>query len=184
MTVCCPSTPAQYFHMLRRQMRQPDPKPLIVMTPKSLLRLPDSSSHISEIADGSFQPVIDDSASPAGVRRLLLCTGKIYFELRAELARSGRTGIALARVEQLYPFPATLVRGLVEKYREASEIVWVQEEPANMGAWHFVFPRLHRIVGSSREIRYAGRAAGASPATGNHAVHVLEQKRLLDEALG
>ncbi len=184
MTVCCPSTPAQYFHMLRRQMRQPDPKPLIVMTPKSLLRLPDSSSHISEIADGSFQPVIDDSASPAGVRRLLLCTGKIYFELRAELARSGRTGIALARVEQLYPFPATLVRGLVEKYREASEIVWVQEEPANMGAWHFVFPRLHRIVGSTREIRYAGRAAGASPATGNHAVHVLEQKRLLDEALG
>lgn len=185
MTVCCPSTPAQYFHMLRRQMHQRDPKPLIVMTPKSLLRLPESSSHISEIADGNFLPVIDDvtSLAPESVERLLLCTGKVYFELRAELSRSGRSGIALARVEQLYPFPTTLVRDLVAKYPAAREIVWVQEEPENMGAWTFVFPRLHRIVESSRSIRYVGRAAGASTATGSHAVHVFEQKRILDEAL-
>jgi 2-oxoglutarate dehydrogenase E1 component len=186
MQVCCPSTPAQYFHMLRRQMRQPEPKPLIVMTPKSLLRLPESSSHISEIAGGSFQPVLDDPTTPdpSTVERLLLCTGKIYFELSAERARSGLSGIALARIEQLYPFPTALLRDLLARYPNAREVVWVQEEPENMGAWSFVFPRLHRITTGQRAIRYVGRAAGASTATGSHAVHVFEQKRIVDEALG
>ncbi len=185
MTVCCPSTPAQFFHMLRRQMRQPEPKPLIVMTPKSLLRLPEASSHISKIADGSFQPILDDRTTQdaSSVERVVLCTGKFYYELSAARAKSGRGALALARLEQFYPFPTALVRELIAKYPNASEIVWAQEEPENMGAWNFVFPRLHRIVDGQRAIRYVGRAAGASTATGSHAVHVFEQKRIVDEAL-
>jgi 2-oxoglutarate dehydrogenase E1 component len=113
----------------------------------------------------------------------VLCTGKLYYELSAARAKSGRGALALARIEQFYPFPTALVRELIAKYPNASEIVWAQEEPENMGAWNFVFPRLHRIVDGQRAIRYVGRAAGASTATGSHAVHVFEQKRIVDEAL-
>jgi 2-oxoglutarate dehydrogenase E1 component len=184
MQVCYPSTPAQYFHLLRRQMRQSAAKPLVVMTPKSLLRLPESSSDISEIADGGFRPVLADPAvpDPSGVRRVVLCTGKVYFDLSAARAKSGQMDVALVRLEQLYPFPANHVREAIALY-PAAEIVWAQEEPENMGAWSFVQPRLWRLFDRERPVRYVGRHAGASTATGSHTVHQMEQKRIVEEAL-
>jgi 2-oxoglutarate decarboxylase len=184
MQVCYPSTPSQYFHMLRRQMRQAAARPLVVMTPKSLLRLPESSSDISEIADGAFRPVLGDPQRPesAEVRRVVLCTGKIYFDLSAERAKTGRRDVALVRVEQLYPFPGSEVAAELERYASA-EVVWAQEEPENMGAWTFLQSRLLKLLGGARPVRYVGRAAGAGTATGSHAVHQLEQKRIVKTAL-
>ena len=185
MQVCYPTTPAQYFHLLRRQVMQETPRPLIVMTPKSLLRLPAATSTMAELETGGFKPVIDDAhvADRSKVRRLALCSGKVFYDL--EHAREGniKPEVAIARVEQFYPFPGKAIAELVASYPNVSEITWTQEEPENMGGWSFMAPRLTEIAGSGRTVRYIGRVPSASPATGSYAIHHLEQDQLVHQTL-
>jgi 2-oxoglutarate dehydrogenase E1 component len=182
--VCYPTTPANYFHMLRRQVLRPWRKPLIVMTPKSLLRLPAARSTVEELATGRFQRVIHDTtvASEAATR-LVLCTGKVYYDLLDERTRRSDAKTALVRLEQLYPITDAELRAVVERYPNATEVVWVQEEPRNMGAHRFIMERLLRVVGS-RRLAAATRAESASPATGSSTAHKLEQQTLLQQAFG
>jgi 2-oxoglutarate dehydrogenase E1 component len=179
------TTPAQYFHALRRQIHRTFRKPLVVMSPKSLLRHPRAVSALSELSDGSFQPVIDDVSEldPAGVQRLLLCSGKIYYGLEKGREERERNEIALVRVEQLYPFPAEEIAAAVKRYPHAADVCWVQEEPANQGAWTFVRPRIEELLEDGRRLRYVGREEAASPATGNYKIHLAEETAILDEAL-
>jgi len=183
--VAYPSTSAQYFHLLRRQAMQSMLKPLVVMTPKSLLRLPDAASPISEFTDGSFREVLgDESVDRSKTRRVLICSGKIYFELaarRKEMSEQGADA-AILRIEQFYPFPENLVREQLSRFSNAKDIVWVQEEPANMGGWTFVEPRLRKLLGSDQSLRYAGRPESPSPATGSHTIHQMEQRELVTQA--
>ena len=181
MQVCYPSTPAQYFHLLRRQMKRPFRKPLIVMTPKSLLRLKAAHSPLEEFVKGRFQEVLDDSTVDAGrVRRLLLCSGKIYYDLYERRAEAEANDIAIIRMEQFYPFHEEALAQVLRRYRKAKEWIWVQEESQNMGGWSFMEPRL-RSMGYHFE--YVGRDASASPATGSLAVHRREQKELVEAAI-
>jgi 2-oxoglutarate dehydrogenase E1 component len=185
MQVCYPTTPAQYFHLLRRQVWQPLSKPLVVMTPKSLLRLPQAVSSLDQMTSGGFLPVIGDAIDPARVERVVLCSGKVYYDLIAELERraAGSGRIAILRVEQFYPFPLALLRRWLASYPHAGELFWVQEEPQNMGGWSFLRPRLEALLREDQELRYVGRAASASPATGSYTIHQLEQAKFLREAL-
>jgi 2-oxoglutarate dehydrogenase E1 component len=184
--VCQPTTPAQVFHLLRRQVHRPWRKPLIVMSPKSLLRLPEATSTIEELTRGQFQRILLDPAVPAGtadadrVRKVFLCTGKIYYELVAERQRRGDGETAILRLEQLYPLSAEVLAAQVAAYRHAEQVVWVQDEPENMGALPFLLPRLNRLFGT--RFRWASRDESASPATGSHKAHAIEQQRLLDKA--
>lgn len=186
MQVCVPTTPAQMFHMLRRQMVRPYRKPLIVMTPKSLLRKRIAMSSLDELSVGAFRCVIDDDADTARskIRRVILCTGKVYYDLRAQRESEGHTDTAVLRVEQLYPFPGQQLRVLLETYPRAREVVWCQEEPKNQGAWHFVQVRLQRLLRPSQTLRYAGRAASASTAAGYFELHAQQQRRLVSQAFG
>jgi 2-oxoglutarate dehydrogenase E1 component len=178
LRVAYPSTPAQYFHLLRRQARVPERKPLVVMTPKSLLRHPSAVSAAEDLTGGGFRTVIDDArAHPASVRRLLLCTGKIAYELLESASTQQRDDVAVVRLEQLYPFPEQALAAVLARYGDA-ETVWVQEEPRNMGAFAFVRDRLER------PLRYVGRPPAGSPATGSSRRYVAAQKQLLAEALG
>jgi len=207
-----PSTPAQYFHLLRRQIRDGFDRPLIVMTPKSLLRLPAAASSIDDLTNGGFRPLIDDGAieDPAVVERIVFCSGKVFYDLNhgrgtSPTAREGvpepgasvsepgpvATGsgrnsadrVAIIRVEQLYPFPVTAVKNVIARYANANDLVWCQEEPKNMGAWTFVEGKFEDLVPGGDRLRYIGRAESPSPATGNYAVHTQEQERLVREAL-
>ncbi|HEX8960817.1 MAG TPA: 2-oxoglutarate dehydrogenase E1 component [Geobacteraceae bacterium] len=180
LQVVYPSTPAQLFHLLRRQVKQAFRRPLVAFTPKSLLRHPRCVSSLPELETGGFCEVIADSVEPAEVRAVFLCSGKIYYELLERREKEGRADFALVRVEQLYPFRADLVGEALAPYRSAQEVVWVQEEPANMGAWTFLRLQLAALLG--KEPRYVGRPEAASPAVGSHRVHKEEQKRVLDEA--
>ena len=185
MQVCYPTTPAQYFHLLRRQVKQELSKPLVVMTPKSLLRLPQAVSTIDQFTGGGFLPIIGDAVDPARVERVIICSGKVYYDLAAELQRAtevqGR--IAILRLEQFYPFPLSLLKRWLAAYPQAHELFWVQEEPQNMGGWNFMRPRLEALLGEDQVLRYVGRAASASPATGSYTIHQLEQAKFLKEAL-
>jgi 2-oxoglutarate dehydrogenase E1 component len=178
-----PSTPAQYFHLLRRQIRRNFRKPLIVMTPKSLLRHKDAVSPVAELDSGRFQDVMDDAIEPEGVRRVVLCSGKVYYDLAKKREEAGKTReVALIRLEQFYPWPIDLLRTILARYSEAQEWVWAQEESQNMGGWTFVAPRLAELLGFP--VDYVGRDASASPATGSHAVHEREQQELVEAAIG
>ena len=180
--VCNVTTPAQMFHMLRRQALRRWRKPLVVMTPKSLLRTRASFSPLSEIERGEFHKIIDDaSADPAAITRVICSTGKVYYDLLAAREERKRKDVALVRVEQLYPFPREQLAQTLARYSSAREIVWAQEEPNNMGAWPFMRPRLQELVGG-RTLRCVARAESASPATGSLQSHELENKMLLDEA--
>jgi 2-oxoglutarate dehydrogenase E1 component len=186
MRVAYPSTPASYFHLLRWQARDANEKPLVVFTPKSLLRHPRCVSSLEDLAEGGFRPVIDDGApEPALVRRVVMCTGKVYYDLLKAKEDARRSDVALVRLEQLYPFPAELAQAIA-RYPGSAELVWCQEEPQNMGAWRFVRERFldGEVEAGGRRLRYAGRAASASPAPGSLKVHVLEQEALVREALG
>ncbi len=185
MQVCYPSTPAQIFHLLRRQARLEPARPLVVMTPKSLLRLPEASSSIDRITSTGFKPVMEDPTTPDpnGVRKVVFTCGKLYYDISAGRAKSGQTDIALVRVEQFYPFPKANLAEIIARYPNATSIVWAQEEPMNMGAWTFMQPRLWKLVGSADKLAYIGRRPGASTATGSYPIHQMEQKRLVDEAL-
>ncbi len=179
--VANPTTPAQYFHLLRRQVKREERKPLIVMTPKSLLRLHAASSAIDDFTNGGFMPVLGDPIAPEGVNRIVLCSGKVYYDLLE--ARADARSVALVRLEQLYPFPAQGLAQTMAHYPNARDLVWCQEEPKNMGAWNFVRGRMESL-GIALPTRYVGRAASSSPATGFYAIHELEQQRLVSQALG
>uniref|UniRef100_A0A831UAI2 2-oxoglutarate dehydrogenase E1 component n=1 Tax=Geobacter metallireducens TaxID=28232 RepID=A0A831UAI2_GEOME len=181
MQVAYPSTPAQLFHLLRRQMRQPFRKPLVVFTPKSLLRHPRCVSRLEELTGGGFREVIPPAVAPGKATRLLLCTGKICYDLLERLEREGREDTAIVRVEQLYPLRTDLLAEVVAPYRRAAEAAWVQEEPRNMGAWNFIRPYLAEILG--REPRYVGRPENDVPAVGSHRLHVEEQERIITAAI-
>ncbi len=187
MQVVYPSTPAQYFHVLRRQIHRPWRKPLIVMTPKSLLRNPACVSSLEDLNTGTqFKRVIGDSdVSPKKVSRVLLCTGKIYYDLLEKRQNDKRKDLAIVRVEQLYPFPHKQLSEAVSGFSKGAELLWVQEEPENMGAWRFVKHRLDRQpLKFTQPVRGVSRDESASPATGSKQAHELEQERLLAEAFG
>jgi 2-oxoglutarate dehydrogenase E1 component len=179
------TTPAQYFHILRRQTLMPARQPLIMMTPKSLLRHPKATSRLEDLVDGSFHPVLDDVtvAADNDVQRVILCSGKIYYELAARREKQKANNVAIVRIEELYPFPADELRPALERYADASEWVWTQEEPANMGAWPYIEPRLRRLAGSEIEVTYCGRPERASPAEGYASDHEKEQERIVSTAL-
>jgi 2-oxoglutarate dehydrogenase E1 component len=177
MQVCQPSSAAQYFHLLRRQAMRAWRKPLICFTPKSMLRNPQAMSPLNGLTNGRFEPVIADEQAP-DPKRILLCSGKIGHELVNERKRRNDPETAIVSVDQLYPFPDAEIAELMKRYARASEIIWVQEEPANMGALWFVIPRLRRII-TNRSVRSVKRAAAASPATGSAKAHAMEQKTLL-----
>ncbi|MEO6865390.1 MAG: 2-oxoglutarate dehydrogenase E1 component [Gemmatimonadaceae bacterium] len=184
MRVAYPSTPAQYFHILRRQARSTARRPLVLMQPKSLLRLPEAASKLSDLTSGSFQAVIDDAAVASqreSVKRIVFCTGKIYYDLIDKRKRDGGTGVALVRVEELYPWPHDEVAQIVDSYPAIEDVVWAQEEPKNMGAWTFVWPRLRVSTGNAITVRYIGRAERASPAEGYAEPHKTEQERIVSE---
>ena len=185
MSVCVPSTPAQMFHMLRRQMLREFRKPLVVMTPKSLLRHELSVSSLDELAKGSFQNIIDevDVMEREGVRRVVFSSGKVYFDLLRARRASGQNDVALVRLEQIYPFPAEEYAAVLTRYPNAREIVWCQEEPQNQGAWYQIRHRLERPLGPDRALLYAGRAPAAAPATGIGKIHDVEQAGLVNAAL-
>ncbi|MEX2179111.1 MAG: 2-oxoglutarate dehydrogenase E1 component [Gemmatimonadaceae bacterium] len=189
MTIAYPSTPAQYFHALRRQGRRRPQRPLVLMQPKSLLRLPEAASSLEDLGASAFRSVIDDPAvsSKDAVRRLVFCTGKIYYDLiaaRAEQEKAGGvSGVAIARVEELYPWPHDAVAAVVDAYPNLEDVVWAQEEPKNTGAWTFVSPRLRASTGNQLTVRYLGRPERASPAEGYHQAHLDEQARIVSEAL-
>jgi len=184
--VCHPTTPAQYFHLLKRQALRTPPKPLIVMTPKSLLRLPACVSTVSDLSDGSFRPVIDEPADgPAdGPGRLVFCSGKVFYDLDAFRQEQGNVDTAIVRVEQLYPFPEPEIRAALRRHAARRDVVWVQEEPENMGAWDFVRRYLRELLPGEASLSYVGRPASASPATGSARRHAAEQERLVREAFG
>jgi 2-oxoglutarate dehydrogenase E1 component len=182
LRVAVPTTAAQYFHLVRAQAHVGDAAPLIVMTPKSLLRAEAAKSHASEFA-GAFQAVLPDPTPPPQASGLLLCSGKIAFDLFAERRRSGNSEVAIVRLEQLYPFPAADLVAVLRANSQLRELRWVQEEPANMGAWSIVAPQLRELA-PALPLRYLGRPASASPATGSARVHQLEQEKLVHEAVG
>jgi 2-oxoglutarate dehydrogenase E1 component len=182
--VANPSTAAQYFHLLRRQALDAQPRPLIVMTPKGLLRLKEASASLDDLSRGAFEPVVDDRAADhAAVRRLVLCSGKIYYDIvgHEERARAGL--LAVARLEQLYPFPARAVAGLIDSYPSLEELVWAQEEPLNMGAYRSIRHRLEDALPRNVQLRFVGRPWRASPSEGYPTAHLAEQDRIVREAL-
>jgi 2-oxoglutarate dehydrogenase E1 component len=184
--VANPTTPAQYFHLLRRQAKRTRQRPLVVMTPKSLLRLPQASSKLEELTAGSFMPVLDDPIAQQHrdqVKRVVLCSGKIYYDLLAAAAGTDRSRTALVRMEQLYTFPDEELKAILLGYPNVSEIIWAQEEPRNMGAWTYLEPKLIALLGNAGMLRYVGRPERASPAEGYPAAHQAEQKRIVEEAL-
>jgi 2-oxoglutarate dehydrogenase E1 component len=179
------TTASQYFHLLRKQARRNRQRPLVVFTPKSLLRFPPATSKLDDLATGRFQPVLDDPAvDPAAVERVVLSTGKVYYDLLAAAEKLDGKRPALVRMEKLYSFPEAEVRAALERYPAAAEVIWCQEEPRNMGAWTFVEPRLRDVLPNGRTLRYVGRPDRASPAEGYHDAHVKEQDRLVREAVG
>ena len=185
MSVCVPSTPAQMFHMLRRQMLREFRKPLVVMTPKSLLRHEMSVSSLADLEQGSFRNIIDeiDPVDPAKVRRVVFSSGKVYFDLLKARRALAAEDVALVRLEQIYPFPADEYAAIIARYPNAAEIVWCQEEPQNQGAWYQIRHRFERPLGGKRVLLYAGRPPAAAPATGIGKIHEAEQASLVQAAL-
>src|SRR6476646_2822923 len=182
------TTPAQYFHLLRRQAKRSRQRPLILFTPKSLLRHPLATSRLEDLTTGRFQAVMDDAffaRQPERAERILMCSGKVYYDLLPEAEKLGSDRPAIIRLEQLYTFPWNELRQVLPRYRGAKELVWVQEEPLNMGAWRYLEAKLRELVaeGHGMEIRYVGRPERASPAEGYPAAHLAEQTRIIREAL-
>ncbi len=178
--VAYPSTPAQYFHILRRQAQLYERRPLILMQPKSLLRLPEAASKLTDLTSGSFRPVIDDpiaGQNREAITRLVFCTGKIYYDLAPQRAPH----VALVRVEELYPWPGNQIAQIVDLYPAIEEVVWAQEEPKNQGAWSYASPRLRMSTGNALLTRYVGRPDRASPAEGYAEAHKKEQERIIAE---
>lgn len=185
MQVCVPSTPAQFFHMIQRQMLRAYRKPLIVMTPKSLLRHKFSVSPITSLSDGQFELLIPDSdvLDAAAVRRIVFCSGKVYYDLTEARQVHNVTDTALVRIEQLYPFPIEQYAAIISSYKNVRDIVWCQEEPRNQGAWYQIKHRLQEPLGDDRQLFYAGRNSSAAPASGVFKLHLQQQQALVEAAL-
>jgi 2-oxoglutarate dehydrogenase E1 component len=182
------STAAQYFHVLRRQALHPKARPLVVLTPKGLLRLKQAMSYARELSEGGFRQIIDDSAlsdeEKREADRLVLCSGKVYYDIVGHEAHAQVSGVAVARLEQLYPFPVGAYDELLSRYPNLSEVIWAQEEPQNMGAWRAIRHRLEEGLPAEVELRYVGRPWRASPSEGYPTAHLLEQDRIARECLG
>ena len=185
MQVVVPSTPAQVYHMIRRQVVRPMRRPLIVMSPKSLLRHPLCTSSLEDLADGTFQPAIAeiDDIAPENVKRVVFCSGKVYFDLLDQRRKNEQDDVAIVRIEQLYPFPYEDVRAAIAQYTNVVDYVWCQEEPQNQGAWYSSQHNFRAAIPVGADIQYAGRPASASPAVGYMSVHLKQQKALVDDAL-
>ncbi|WP_339386121.1 2-oxoglutarate dehydrogenase E1 component [Vibrio caribbeanicus] len=185
MQVVVPSTPAQVYHMIRRQVVRPMRRPLIVMSPKSLLRHPLCTSTIEELAEGTFQSAIGelDNLDPANVKRVVLCSGKVYFDLLEQRRSNEQDDVAIIRVEQLYPYPLEDVKAIISQYTNLEDAVWCQEEPQNQGAWYSSQHNFRASIPAGMELKYAGRPASASPAVGYMSVHLKQQKALVEAAL-
>ena len=185
MQVVVPTTPAQMFHLLRRQMLRDVRKPLVVMTPKSLLRHPLATSTLDDLANGGFQLVIADSTAKdaKAVKRVVFCSGKVYYDLIQEAAKRKLSDVAIVRVEQLYPFPRTQVQAELAKYPNVQEVVWCQEEPQNQGAWYQIKHHLAACIGDEHTLHYAGRMRSPAPACGHLNTHIAEQAKLVEDAL-
>lgn len=187
MSVVQPTTASQIFHVLRRQMLRMQRKPLIVMTPKSLLRHKDAASPLEELADGSFRPVlgeVDKSIDAKKVKRVLLCTGRIYYDLAHMRTEKQRMDVAILRIEELYPFPGELLANELKKYPKAEEIIWVQDEPENQGAWLQVQRPVFDTLQTGQKLSFAARPASSSPAVGYFQKHSAQQKELMNAAFG
>lgn len=185
MQVCNVSTPAQYFHVLRRQMRDNKRKPLVLMTPKSLLRHPSAVSRAREFTDSMFETMLDDprAVDASSVKRIIFCSGKIFYDLMHAVGEEADSSFAVIRVEQFYPFDDARLAELLKQYSSARRLVWLQEEPKNMGAWTFIEPRLRDRLATGQELKYAGRLASASAATGSLKAHLESQGAIIKEAL-
>ncbi len=185
MQVCVPSTPAQMFHLLRRQLLRPLRKPLIVMTPKSLLRHKLSVSTLEDLSIGRFYPIIEEveQIDDDAVERIVFCSGKVYFDLAEYRRHEELEHVAIVRIEELYPFPIEEYARVIGRYKNAKEIVWCQEEPQNQGAWYQIRHRLQESLGDRQQLYYAGRPGAAAPASGIHALHVRQQQALVSAAL-
>ena len=188
MQVLTPTTPAQIFHALRRQAVRPIRKPMIVMSPKSLLRHKLATSTLDELATGTFQTVIDevDQVNKSDVTRIVLCGGKVYYDLLEKRREAELNNVAIVRIEQLYPYPEQRLAEILAAYPNVKELVWCQEEPKNQGAWLFIAPRLYDdVLKSGKQIRisYAGREASAAPACGSAYLHAKQQAQLINDAL-
>jgi 2-oxoglutarate dehydrogenase complex dehydrogenase (E1) component-like enzyme len=183
--VCYPSVPAQYFHLLRRQILRPFRKPLILMMPKSMLRDARSSSPKEHFESGTFDLVLDDEAisTPQTVERVVFCTGKVFFAVQAKRDEEGLKHVALIRVEQLYPFPDQELRKVIAKYSAAKEFIWLQEEPKNMGSWTFMENRLRQLLPQGAVLGYRGRKEASSPATGIYRWHLKEEEDFVKQTL-
>lgn len=187
--VCVPSTPAQIFHLLRRQAIRPTRKPLVVMSPKSLLRHKEAISTLEDLAEGSFQNVLPDSESPEAkdVTRLIFCSGKVYYDLIDRRRTEETKNVAIVRIEQLYPFPEEQLQEVIAQYKNVKEVIWCQEEPMNQGAWYSSQHHMRRVVqrlNPNIYLDYAGREASAAPAAGYMALHLEQQEQLIKDALG
>ncbi|HYO77639.1 MAG TPA: multifunctional oxoglutarate decarboxylase/oxoglutarate dehydrogenase thiamine pyrophosphate-binding subunit/dihydrolipoyllysine-residue succinyltransferase subunit [Thermoanaerobaculia bacterium] len=182
MQVIAPTTPAQYFHALRRQMRNNPRKPLVVINPKSLLRHPMAVSTVDEVLTGRFEPVLLDVMRSAETKRVIIASGKVYYDLR-QARDKANANVAILRLEQFYPFPQQMIVDALKAYPNATEIVWVQEEPRNMGAWPFTHERLAALLGPNQQLHYVGRPVAAAPATGSHHRHEQQQKALVEKAI-
>jgi len=181
-----PTTGAQIFHLLRRQMIRQFRKPLVIFTPKSLLRNKEATSPLEDLANGTFQTVIgetDSAIDPAGVTRLIVCSGKVYYDLVNARKEAGRSDIAILRIEQLYPFGHKAFEAEFSKYPNVKEVVWAQDEPQNQGPWFYIQHHLYEHMTEGQKLGYAGRPASASPAVGYLAKHVEQQRALLDAAM-
>ena len=183
MRVCVPSTPGQMFHLLRRQMHNRARLPLVALTPKSLLRNKLSFTPLAKLSEGRFERIIDETDELEKVRRLVLCSGKLYFDLLEARREGDVADVAIVRVEQLYPFPHDLCRELFERYAHVEDIVWAQEEPKNQGAWYRVRARLERSLAEGQRLRYMGRSGAASPAPGSMQLHRLQQYAIVEQVL-
>ncbi|MEW8192683.1 MAG: thiamine pyrophosphate-dependent enzyme, partial [Candidatus Thiodiazotropha sp.] len=183
--VCVPSSASQIFHLIRRQMLRPYRHPLVVMTPKSLLRHRLATSPKQELLEGGFQNVIDeiDDIDPKKVKRLIMCSGKVYYELLETRRSRGLEDVAIIRIEQLYPFPQKDFDKIVKRYKSVKMVIWCQEEPQNQGAWDQIKHRFYPIASKNRQLCYVGRSSAAAPSVGYRSVHVKQQETLIDEAL-
>jgi len=184
MQVCNVSTPVQYFHLLRRQIKAGMNMPLVIMTPKSLLRALDAKSSKEEFLRGKFEEVLDDrSIEKIGtIDHLILTSGKVYYDLLKYRTANKITNTTIIRLEQFYPYPSKKIRNIIKKYPSVKKVKWVQEEPKNMGAWNFLYHRLRNDLPKECDLDYAGRSESASPAVGSYKISMQQQKKLVMEA--
>lgn len=180
------TTPAQYFHILRKQVKQDDKRPLIIMSPKSLLRHKLAVSRVDELVNGSYKPFLPDEQieNKEKIDRVIFCSGKVYYDLFKYRQENDLTNVAIARLEQFYPFPDQDVKNYLDEFDGVDNIIWCQEEPENMGAYSFVRSLFRKELNDNQQLSYAGRPASASPATGQKKIHKAEQERLVKQAMG